>query len=204
MDQNNPRIYLNTSFKVIDKIQDEELLRRKEEYLYVQVIKSTTKAIERDQNNPEAFLLRGILKMELSDYFGAIEDLSISLKQNESFDAYLYRAKAYFYKGNDFKSIKDYTKALEFDKDNAEVYYLRGSVKEGLLGTRAAYKDFSKAGELGHNGAYTAIEYSDSFWGAKIGLLLIFGVAGISAIFTIFYVVRSIKKKKIKRLQQIS
>ena len=54
-------------------------------------------------------------------------------------------------------AINDFTKAIELDSENAEVYYSRGAAKF-LLGDRTgALKDLNKAGELGYAEAYGVI-----------------------------------------------
>lgn len=127
-----------------------------------------TDAINLDSSRFSSFYHRALAKMELEDYTGAISDLNetLSLLPESSepvvvkavSEALLARAKC---KSNleDYRgSISDLTKVIELNPKDPYAYFMRGmdylllsKIDEGCL-------NLSKAGELGHPGAYRAIK----------------------------------------------
>ena len=87
----------------------------------------------------DAYLYRGILKIRLKDYSGAISDFDLSIKLDpEYLRAYIERADAKFKSGLHQEAIADCSKALDnidsFDKDDlgvlgARAYFLRGRIQ---------------------------------------------------------------------------
>jgi tetratricopeptide (TPR) repeat protein len=62
--------------------------------------------------------------------------------------AYIMRADAYVKLGIYYQAIKDYSRALRLDKNNAILFYKRGMCKEDLMDSKGAIKDFKRALEL--------------------------------------------------------
>lgn len=76
-----------------------------------------------------------------------IADSLIKINRKNS-KAYIMRADAYV-KLYDYKSaIRDYSKALRLEKNNAILLYKRGMCKEDLMDSKGAIKDFRRALEL--------------------------------------------------------
>jgi tetratricopeptide (TPR) repeat protein len=81
---------------------------------YDRVIKESTKAIEKNPSDIEAYRARGRAWEEKGDYDQAILDCNkaIELDSDEPY-AYYFRARAWEGKGDFEKAIKDCTKAIE-------------------------------------------------------------------------------------------
>ncbi len=92
------------------------------------------------------------------NYISAISALSKSIQQNPQIpESYYNRAFAYAYTNNFEMAIKDLDVAIEERPLFAEAYFNRGILKLLKKEKEAAKYDFSKAGELGINTAYTII-----------------------------------------------
>ena len=94
---------------------------------------------------------RGLAKIELGDYRGAITDFTkvIELKPKDIF-AYDIRGSAKIELGDYRGAINDYSKAMQLDP-NEQRYLVRGIYKSKLGDKRGAITDYSKATELVHN-----------------------------------------------------
>lgn len=137
-----------------------------------------TKAIEiEDQKNLQALAIylleRGNSKERLNDFRGAISDLTSSIdylkvyiltssNPNENtIDVIriIYTSRAYAKLGMEDLNgaLLDVNEALELSPRSGELFKLRGEIKI-LLGQKdSACLDFSRAGELGADGAYERI-----------------------------------------------
>jgi len=100
----------------------------------------------------------GNAKFNLKDYRGAISDFSKAiLLEPNSEDYYLIRGNAKYNIGDYKGAIADYTKVILLDPKNGGAYLWRGNAKKMIKDKAGACKDFSKAGELGEEKAYEAI-----------------------------------------------
>ena len=117
------------------------------------------KLTEINPNFTDAYHDRGLAKVELEDYKGAIQDFNkaIELEYIKLNLAYNNRGAA---KRNlkDYRgAIEDYTKAIGINPNYANAYYNRGAAKISLGQKDNGCLDFSKARELGFAGAYGRI-----------------------------------------------
>lgn len=92
-----------------------------------QAINTYNQLIAADAKAYNAYMYRGIAKINLSDYTGAESDLTTALELNPVYtDAYMYRAIARALMNKNSESIADYNLAIELRPDNAELFYRRG------------------------------------------------------------------------------
>jgi len=95
------------------------------------------------------YIYRGIAKIELGDYEGAIEDYDKAIELNGEmktsyFNRGIVKGKLGDYEGE----IEDYNKAIELDGEDADAYYNRGIAKKNLKDYEGAIEDYDKAIEL--------------------------------------------------------
>ena len=93
----------------------------------------------------------GNTKMNLKDYYGAINDYSraIELKPDNVYAYYFNRGNAKKNLKDYYGAISDYSKAIELNPDYASAYYSRGIAKYDLNDIGGACKDARKAVSLG-------------------------------------------------------
>jgi len=104
------------------------------------------------------FYNRGVEKIDLQDYIGAIADFTKIIEiYPKNGDAYHSRGYAKFQLQDSSGAIADFNKVIELNPKNGEAYYLRGLVKIKLGQKDSGCLDLSKAGELGLEEAYKAI-----------------------------------------------
>ena len=87
----------------------------------------------------EPYLLRGIAKIQLGDYQGALRDLNASIERNP-FQPGAYYTRGYVYRQmNDYDHAEeDFSKALDFSPENTTYLILRADV-------RSAKKEYEEA-----------------------------------------------------------
>jgi tetratricopeptide (TPR) repeat protein len=107
-------------------------------------------------------LFRGVEKYALKDYIGAATDLTNSIKSNklDSLDfatAYRFRGLCFYERKEYDNSITDFSKAIQYDKNNFYVYYGRGLCYQSKGLKAQACSDFRKAADLGYVGLYDII-----------------------------------------------
>lgn len=107
-----------------------------------------------EENGEDEELLlrgRGIAKMGLSDYSGAVDDLREALNasgghvSDAEFDTALYLATALFKDGKCDEAIDTYTAILNFEEDNSDAYFLRGKAELSEDMYDEASRDFEAA-----------------------------------------------------------
>ena len=96
---------------------------------------------------------RAMIKRNLEDYKGALEDLNIALKKYpSSSSAYSYRAYLYeVFLGEEKLALSDYTKAIELDTAFYTPYLNRGDIKYNLKDYTGALSDYNKALSINPN-----------------------------------------------------
>lgn len=93
--------------------KDTENMSKTEKYVYY------TEKIQEDSTDADAFLERGIVLYEKSNYDLAIEDLTKAIELDPKDDwAYYYRSQAYSGKLDSKKALADLRKCLEINPDN--------------------------------------------------------------------------------------
>jgi len=114
-------------------------------------------SIENDPNNASTYYLRGNIKHLLQDYYGAIEDYSQALDQQDDYRFYHWRGAAKHALSDHDSAIADYSEAIRLNPSAADSYENRGRARLYLGDKKGGCLDLSKAGELGSEGAYDAI-----------------------------------------------
>ena len=95
---------------------------------------------------------KGIDKVNLKDYNGAIIDLTKAIAINPKYEeAYVVRAEAKYNLENYKGAIADLTDAIDINPKCAEAYYNRGIAKKELRDIAGEIADYSKAIELKPN-----------------------------------------------------
>jgi tetratricopeptide (TPR) repeat protein len=91
-----------------------------------QVLADASKAIELDQTNPLAFIIRGNTRLERKEYPQAIADFTKAIELNpRSYSAYGNRARAYSARGEVVKARADIEKALALNPPKADEFALQ-------------------------------------------------------------------------------
>lgn len=109
------------------------------------------------------FISSGDTKFANKDYKGAFEDYNAAVQlNNESFDAYIKRAKCNVELKKYAKAISDYDKALKIKADTIQVFYLRGLAYNASDNYASAFNDFTTVIRLDPNNydAYMQRAYS--------------------------------------------
>lgn len=107
------------------------------------------KVLYYEADNTDAYLIRGISKYYLSDYYGAISDFSKVLEvEPYHYDAYYFRGIINAIQGNSKNALKDLNKAIDLFEYNPDYYSYRGQLLLGSGDTLAATNDYEKAIEL--------------------------------------------------------
>ncbi|MCR5626385.1 MAG: tetratricopeptide repeat protein [Lachnospiraceae bacterium] len=108
-------------------------------------------ALENDEDKGELYRGRGIAKMGLYDYKGAIEDFRASLSESGGnvseleFDTAFYLATAQFKNGDVQGAIDTYSAIIGLDEDNADAFFLRGKAELANDDYDSAADDFDMA-----------------------------------------------------------
>ena len=111
-------------------------------------IHTYTEILLKDSSNQEALIGRAEAKLLVSDYFGAIQDLSVAIKFKPTSRAYLLRGKT---KNNllDYRgAIGDFNRGLEYDKENEVLLLERAKSQLALKSYEESVLDFTKLIEL--------------------------------------------------------
>jgi len=96
--------------------------------------------------NSEDYYNKGVDKVQVNDFKGAIVEFNMAIKLNPSFTAAYYNRGTANFKLQDYKSaIDDFTKAIKINPDLMQPYYNRGLAKFKLEDYQGAWGDFNKA-----------------------------------------------------------
>jgi curved DNA-binding protein CbpA len=94
----------------------------------------------------QVYYVRGVEKILVQDYWGAISALSEAIRLNNRFiEAYLKRCEAYLGLGEDRAILEDCQRVLKYQPDNAIAYYYRGRARQRLGYTDSAIRAYTKA-----------------------------------------------------------
>jgi len=91
---------------------------------------------------------RGRVKYGLEDYYGAIDDLTESIKMNYDLNlglSYYFIARAKQHVKDYNGAIVDFSKVIELEPDDDDAYYYRGNSKYRLKDYFGAIADYTKA-----------------------------------------------------------
>lgn len=111
------------------------------------------------KKTPEYYYSYGKHYESDGDYVQAFRYYSKAIEKNSSYiDAYLARASVCFLQDSFLMAIGDYTKVIDLrpERNNSDIYYLRGNVYWGSLRDTLACNDFRKSCDLGYNRACDA------------------------------------------------
>jgi len=113
-----------------------------------------SRIIEIDPNIAEVYNNRGILRKEMNDLDGALQDYNKAIELNPN-DADVYNNRGILRKNmNDEEgALQDYNKAIELNPNDADVYNNRGILRKNMNDEEGALQDFNKAIELNPNDA---------------------------------------------------
>ncbi|RZQ65672.1 tetratricopeptide repeat protein [Amycolatopsis suaedae] len=95
--------------------------------------------------SPEPYYNRALVRLDLGDNAGAIEDLGYAIELRPSPDAYLNRAAASFELGDHVAAAADVESGLSLDPDHAHLLCLRGLLALSADDPAAARRDFEEA-----------------------------------------------------------
>ena len=105
-----------------------------------------------DPNIAEVYINRGILRKNMKDEEGALQDYNkaIELNPNDA-DAYNNRGVLRSDKNDNEAALQDYNKAIELNPNDAMAYNNRGNLRKDLNDNEGALQDYNKAIELDSN-----------------------------------------------------
>ena len=102
--------------------------------------------------NKQAYYLRGGLRYQLKDYYGAIADYTSAIKIDPSFaDAYFKRGIVLHYIKDFQQAMIDYSQAIELTPDNPNGFYYRGQIKQVRKEFKSAIADYTRAITIDRN-----------------------------------------------------
>jgi tetratricopeptide (TPR) repeat protein len=105
------------------------------------------------------FFYRAFSKIELNDYYGAINDFKEYTKYDSENDmVYEYLGLSYMILEKYENSIKSLSKAIEINSNNGNAYFHRSRSYHSINEIEKCCLDLSKAGELGVSKAYEMIK----------------------------------------------
>jgi tetratricopeptide (TPR) repeat protein len=134
---------------------------------YRGAIQDYSKSIVLNPKNSIAYYNRGNAKSSLKDYRGAIQDCSKAIElmpnNNDGYkdmkcSAYIVKGESEIYLKNYRGAIDAFTNAINLGYQDYSAYFNRGIAKFNLRNKDGACLDWSKAGELGAEGAYDMIK----------------------------------------------
>ena len=154
------------------------ILKREQNY-YHYAIKDFTKALsfKKEELPYDDFIIMGIrgeMKFQIDDYYGAINDLSFAITliksrisqvtnlKKMSYEADLYafilkRGKSYFMIKKFKDALIDFTEIIKDNPSCGECFFLRGITYLSMNQKENGCIDLSTAGSLGYEKAYEAI-----------------------------------------------
>ncbi|MDM3844989.1 MAG: tetratricopeptide repeat protein [Aphanizomenon gracile PMC638.10] len=136
---NNPNLY-NEKYAVLSDLKK-----------YREAEAAINKAIEL---SPRAafYLNRGVVRDELGNKQGAIDDYNLAIKINPNYEpAYNNRGNARNELGDKQGAIDDYNQAIKFNPNLAQAYYNRGIVRYDLGDKQGAIDDYNQAIKINPN-----------------------------------------------------
>jgi tetratricopeptide (TPR) repeat protein len=139
---------------------------------YKKAIYYCTKSLDRPLLNHEEFQaygLRGECKIRQEDFFGAIQDLSLAISKVPTNDKYWVinnrqKSTYYVYRGMSYSrldkmdlALDDFILAISLNKKNSKAHYYKGLILINKNNKQEGCESLSRAGELGLELAYEAI-----------------------------------------------
>ncbi len=113
---------------------------------YVDAIRNFNTALSTQEDNFEAYFLRGVAKFSLGDFQGAIDDFTTTLRIHP-----LY-ARAWHYRGiandrisNYHNALADFDHAMQIDPYNADLHVAGGATRMHLNQFKSAIESYNQA-----------------------------------------------------------
>ncbi|MDR9404503.1 MAG: DnaJ domain-containing protein [Halothece sp. Uz-M2-17] len=101
---------------------------------------------QQEQASPQVYYVRGVEKILVRDYRGAITALSEAIRLNPRFiEAYLKRCEAYIALGQERSALEDCQRILKYKPDSAIAYYYQGRARQRLGYAESSIKAYTKA-----------------------------------------------------------
>ncbi len=118
---------------------------------YQTAIHYSDQVIRYDSLNTEAILIRGKSYSKLRDSEKAFRDYNTVLNIQPGFDSYYNRGLEYFIHESYTLALEDFNKAISYNKNSVEGYFIRAYTKYMLDDLEGAVKDYEKVIELKPN-----------------------------------------------------
>lgn len=133
---------------VFDKIDATEIE-------FEEIIGDLSRAINKDDNDVEAYNLRGRAYTRLEEFGNALEDYNDAIRLKPEYEeTYLNRGTTY-YEQKQYEDARDnYDEAIRLKPDYADAYYRRGHANYYLNQHEEAVNDFTEAIRFMPNSAY--------------------------------------------------
>lgn len=113
---------------------------------YTKAIRTFNVILNYQEENAEAYFLRGYAKFQLSDNAGAVVDFTTAIELDKFLtDALYYRAIAYTELNNYRYALNDLIKAIDIDDRHTHYFSARGYLHIDFGDTLGAIKDFKHA-----------------------------------------------------------
>lgn len=122
-----------------------------------QAIADYNRAIGLNAKDAVAYVNRGRAFYAKGDNDRAIADYTQAIQLDRGAHPYNSRGDAYLAKGEYERAIADYDHVIEIDKSNSRVYLKRGVANLYFGAVQKAAADLTRASELDHHDAYTAL-----------------------------------------------
>ncbi|AFZ42578.1 Tetratricopeptide TPR_1 repeat-containing protein [Halothece sp. PCC 7418] len=114
-----------------------------------EVMRILNETIEKNPDDPQPYLQRGLAFNHLEEYQKAIQDFNQVIKlDSDNVDAYNFRGTMHYRLGQYEQALADYNQAMKLDSDYALLYFNRGYVKVELGEIESAIADFETGANL--------------------------------------------------------
>lgn len=133
----------------LDNIKPEDVAKIKEQGNR-DVIEANTSKIQANKNDHAAYYNRGVAKMNLNDYPGALDDMNQAISLNKKTAIY-YKHRAYVkhFMKDYAAAAEDYSHATELDPNDIESYKYCASLKDQTGDYKGAVEAYTKLVEFG-------------------------------------------------------
>lgn len=110
-----------------------------------------SKVIDKNKEDAEAYVFRGLSHYNIGNYAAAIEDLNMALKFNPTnYEIYCYKGQVHL-KAKKFDLAKECSlKAIELNRSNGEAYGIKGICEYKAGNFSLAIKDLEEASKLNY------------------------------------------------------
>jgi tetratricopeptide (TPR) repeat protein len=137
------------------KVKNKQILQKlnlKDSNKLYKTIEVSTKIIDLDSKNIQAYLNRGNAYLELEKYTKATDDFNTIIQIDSiNIKGYKYRGLAYYANNRNNDAMKDINKALQLDSTFKNLYEIRGNIFHELEDHENAIKDLSHSISLRPN-----------------------------------------------------